>query len=83
MLKVLSTAKPDVVGVEGSAADLFDDVYYSFNAVKVGEIKDTDIKEADEKLTKLNIVKDRDENKAIAVAYVAESHKEKGDSSVG
>ena len=82
LLKVLSTAKPDVVGIESTAAELFDDVYYSFNAVKIESVTDINIKEADSRLTKLNIVKNVDENKAIAVAYIAGSNLEKTDSRI-
>lgn len=66
---ILNTAKPETVGVDRSAADFFDDLSYSFNAVKVdGEKEDeTPIKS----LTMLSITKDSDK-KAIAAAYYSE-----------
>ncbi|MCL5420582.1 MAG: hypothetical protein M1284_02395 [Candidatus Parvarchaeota archaeon] len=63
---ILNTAKPESVGVDRSAAEFFDDISFSFNAIKVdGEKEDeTPIKS----LTMLSITKDSDK-KAINAAY--------------
>ncbi len=65
---ILNTAKPEIIGVDKSAAEFFDDISFSFNAVKVdGSIgNEGDIKS----LTMLNITKDSDKS-AINAAYYA------------
>lgn len=66
--EILKTAKPEIVGVDKSAADLFEDISFSFDSQKVdGSISDEkDIKS----LTMLSITKDSDKN-AINAAYYA------------
>ncbi len=66
--EILNTAKPEIVGVDKSAAEIFDDISFSFNTEKV------DTKNADEtsikSLTMLSITKDSDKC-AINAAYLA------------
>ncbi|EFD92367.1 MAG: hypothetical protein CSMARM5_0031 [Candidatus Parvarchaeum acidophilus ARMAN-5_'5-way FS'] len=65
---ILNTAKPEVVGVDKSAAEFFDDISFSFNGIKVdGSIPDS---EEIKSLTMLSITKDSDK-KAINSAYYA------------
>lgn len=63
---ILNTAKPDIVGVDKSAADLFEDLSFSFNTIKIdGENEDSSPVKS---LTMLSITKDSDKA-AINSAY--------------
>jgi hypothetical protein len=66
--EILNTAKPEIIGVDRSAAEFFDDISFSFNAVKVDGGKEDG--KAVKSLTMLSITKDSDKN-AINAAYYA------------
>ena len=63
---ILNTAKPNVVGVDKSAAEFFEDLSFSFSTVKIDGEKEDDgpVKS----LTMLSITKDSDRG-AINSAY--------------
>jgi hypothetical protein len=62
---ILNTAKPSIVGIDKSAAELFEDISFSFNTVKIdGEKEPNPVKS----LTMLSITKDSDIG-AINSAY--------------
>ncbi|MEM0143214.1 MAG: hypothetical protein QXL94_04600 [Candidatus Parvarchaeum sp.] len=63
---ILNTAKPNVIGVDKSAAEIFEDLSFSFNTVKIdGEKEDNTPVKA---LTMLSITKESDKC-AINSAY--------------
>ena len=64
---ILNTSKPEVVAVDKSASEFYEDLEYGFNTVKF-ESSVHDISAPMKKLTPLNILKDRD-RPAIAAAY--------------
>ncbi len=68
---VLNTSKPEIVGVDKSAADLYEDLEYGFNTVKF-ESSIKDLSEPLKKLTMLNIAKDSDKPAIAAAYYTAE-----------
>ncbi len=63
---ILNTAKPEFIGVDKSAADVFEDLSFSFNTVKIDGEKEDDLPV--KKLTMLSIPKESDK-KAILAAY--------------
>lgn len=67
---ILETAKPDVVGMDISSANIYEDLKYSFNAIKVERMTSAQLGEIIKKLTFLNIKKEDDGN-AIGAAYAA------------
>jgi hypothetical protein len=66
--EILDTAAPEIVGVDKSAADMYEDLSFGFNVCKIGSIGNiADIKS---KVSMLSIPKQSDET-AIAAAYLA------------
>jgi hypothetical protein len=66
---ILNTSKPTIVGVDKSAADLFEDLSFSFNTTKI-DGENCDNKQI-QSLTMLSITKDSDKC-AINAAYYSE-----------
>jgi hypothetical protein len=64
--EILSTAKPDIVGMDISSANIYEEMHYSFNAVKVARLPDSERSAMLKKLTLLNIIKENDVPAIIA-----------------
>ncbi len=72
---ILDTAKPDVVGMDISAAAIYDDIRYAFNVVKVERGGDEKLREVLDKLTFLNITKEEEKPAILAACHASESVK--------
>ncbi len=67
---ILDTAKPDTVGMDESTVEIYKDVEFQFNTIKVRRVQKPEIDSICEKFTMLNIIKDQDKP-AIAAAALA------------
>ena len=67
---ILSVAKPDVVGIDISSSDIYEDIEYSFNAIKIARPSKEYSDKTIGKLTMLNITKEEDKP-AIISAWLA------------
>jgi hypothetical protein len=68
--EVLSVAKPDIVGMDITSVEIYDDIKYSFNVTKVMQSSPTEINNLLSNLTMLNITNNADKP-AIAAAFAA------------
>ena len=73
--EILSVAKPDIVGMDITSAEIYDDVKYSFNVTKVMQSSSEETDKLLSKLTMLNITNGIDKP-AIAAACAALRHAE-------
>lgn len=73
---ILATAKPDIVGMDISSAEICDEIGYSFNTIKVERTQEAKTKELLSKLTLLNIMKEGDKPAIIAAYNARENSKD-------
>lgn len=72
--EILETAKPDVVGMDESTVEIYEDVKFQFNTVKVRRVQKDESESICSGLTMLNIIKDQDKP-AITAAVLALTEK--------
>ncbi|MCL4406771.1 MAG: hypothetical protein M1573_00810 [Candidatus Parvarchaeota archaeon] len=72
MKEILDTAAPEIVGVDKSAADMYEDLGFGFNVCKIS--RSDNISSIKSKISMLSIPRPSDES-AIAAAYLASETK--------
>ncbi|MCL4399208.1 hypothetical protein M1293_01705 [Candidatus Parvarchaeota archaeon] len=68
--EILNTAKPDVMGVEKSAAGMYEDLSFSYTTEKVDSSAPADREKVIAGLTMLNIIRNEDWPAIYAACYV-------------
>jgi hypothetical protein len=66
--EILDTAKPDIVGMDESTAEIYEDVKFQFNTVKVRRLQKNEMDSLCNSLTMLNIIKDQDKPAIVAAS---------------